>query len=134
MIAQLAGNMGDRRILNRDFCSSVLGFHINPGAIQKIIGRAVEAIGKEAKHTSVNYIEETSHRQENLPGLGRFPERIFQGAILRLGMDTTSLIVSRNPLLRNNCWLSQRFYFFNSYKILIQKEQYHEKAFLFNHY
>jgi len=70
MIAQMAGNMGDSRTLIQDFCSSVLGFHISLGAIQKVIDRASEAIkphyetiGEEARQASVNYIDETSHRQ-----------------------------------------------------------------------
>jgi transposase len=69
MIAQMAGNMGDSRTLIQDYCSSVLGFHISLGAIQKVIDRASEAIkphyesiGKEARDASVNYIDETSHR------------------------------------------------------------------------
>ena len=44
MIAQTAGNMGERRTLIQDYCSSVLGFHISLGAIQKVIDRALEAI------------------------------------------------------------------------------------------
>lgn len=70
MIAQMAGNMGDSRTIVQDFCSSVLGFHISLGAIQKVIDRASEAIkphyetiGKEARQASVNYIDETSHRK-----------------------------------------------------------------------
>ena len=69
MIAQMAGNMGDSRTLIQDYCSSVLGFHISLGAIQKVIDRAskaikphYESIGKEARDASVNYIDETSHR------------------------------------------------------------------------
>ena len=69
MIAQMAGNMGDSRTLIQDYCSSVLGFHISLGAIQKVIDRASEAIkphyesiGREARDASVNYIDETSHR------------------------------------------------------------------------
>ncbi|EFK07125.1 conserved domain protein, partial [delta proteobacterium NaphS2] len=69
MIAQMAGNMGDSRTIIQDYCSSVLGFHISLGAIQKVIDRASEAIkphyesiGKEARDASVNYIDETSHR------------------------------------------------------------------------
>ena len=71
MIAQMAGNMGDSRTIIQDFCSSVLGFHISLGAIQKVIDRASEAIkphyeniGNEARQSSVNYIDETSHRQK----------------------------------------------------------------------
>lgn len=71
MIAQMAGNMGDSRTLIQDFCSSVLGFHISLGAIQKVIDRTSEAIkphyetiGKEARQAAVNYIDETSHRQK----------------------------------------------------------------------
>ena len=71
MIAQMAGNMGDSRTLIQDYCSSVLGFHISLGAIQKVIDRASEAIephyesiGNEARQASVNYIDETSHRQK----------------------------------------------------------------------
>ena len=71
MIAQMAGNMGDSRTLIQDYCSSVLGFHISLGAIQKVIHRASEAIephyesiGNEARQASVNYIDETSHRQK----------------------------------------------------------------------
>lgn len=44
MIAQMAGNMGDSRSIIQDFCSSVLGFHISLGAIQKVIDRVSEAI------------------------------------------------------------------------------------------
>jgi transposase len=69
MIAQMAGNMGDSRTLIQDYCSSVLGFHISLGAIQKVIDRASEAIkphyesiANEARDASVNYIDETSHR------------------------------------------------------------------------
>ena len=70
MIAQMAGNMGDSRTIIQDFCSSVLGFHISLGAIQKVIDRVSEAIkphyetiGKEARQAPVNYIDETSHRK-----------------------------------------------------------------------
>ena len=69
MIAQMAGNMGDSRTLIQDYCSSVLGFHISLGAIQKVLDRASEAIsphyeriGEEARFASVNYIDETSYR------------------------------------------------------------------------
>ena len=44
MIAEMAGNQGDSRTIIQDFCSSVLGFHISLGAIQKVIDRASEAI------------------------------------------------------------------------------------------
>ena len=71
MIAEMAGNQGDSRTIIQDFCSSVLGFHISLGAIQKVIDRASEAIkphyevfGEEARQTSVNHIDETSHRQK----------------------------------------------------------------------
>ena len=71
MIAQMAGNMGESCTLIQDYCSSVLGFHISLGAIQKVIDRASEAIkphyeniGKEARQASVNYIDETSHRRK----------------------------------------------------------------------
>ena len=71
MIAQMTGNMGDSRTLIQDYCTSVLGFHISLGAIQKVIDRASEAIklhyesiGKEARQASVNYIDETSHRRK----------------------------------------------------------------------
>jgi transposase len=70
MIAQMAGNMGDSRSIIQDFCSSVLGFHISLGGIQKVIDRVSEAIkphyetiGEEAREASVNYIDETSHRK-----------------------------------------------------------------------
>jgi len=71
MIAEMAGNQGDSRTIIQDFCSSVLGFHISLGGIQKVIDRASEAIkphyevfGEEARQTSVNHIDETSHRQK----------------------------------------------------------------------
>ena len=71
MIAEMTGNQGDSRTIVQNFCSSVLGFHISLGAIQKIIDRAAaaikphyDAIGKEARQTSVNHIDETSHRQK----------------------------------------------------------------------
>lgn len=71
MIAQMAGNMGDSRSIIQDFCTSVLGFHISLGAIQKVMDRAseaikphYEAIGHEARQADVNYIDETSHRKK----------------------------------------------------------------------
>ena len=71
MIAEMAGNQGDSRSIVQNFCSSVLGFHISLGGIQKVIDRVSEAIkpyyetiGKEARLASVNYIDETSHRRK----------------------------------------------------------------------
>jgi transposase len=71
MIAEMAGNQGDSRTIVQNFCSSVLGFHISLGAIQKVIDRVsaaidphYEEIGKEARQASVNHIDETSHRKK----------------------------------------------------------------------
>lgn len=71
MIAEMAGTQGDSRTIIQDFCSSVLGFHISLGAIQKVIDRIseaikphYEAIGEEARKAKVNHIDETSHRRQ----------------------------------------------------------------------
>lgn len=69
-IAQMAGANGDSRSITQEFCSSVLGFHISLGAIQKVIDRASEAIkphydkiGEAARSSKVNHVDETSHRK-----------------------------------------------------------------------
>ncbi|NTW38077.1 MAG: IS66 family transposase [Syntrophobacteraceae bacterium] len=67
VIVEMAGNQGDSRSTVRDFCSSVLGFHISLGAIQKVIDRAsaavlphYDAIADKARAAAVNHIDETS--------------------------------------------------------------------------
>ena len=66
-IGEVAGIQGNSRDTIKTFCSSVLNFHISPGAIQKVIYRISEAIkphyeliGKEARKSKVNGIDETS--------------------------------------------------------------------------
>lgn len=73
MIAEMAGAQGDSRTIIQDFCSSVFGFHISLGAIQKVIDRVstaigphYEAIGKEAREANVNHIDETSHYRKGV--------------------------------------------------------------------
>ena len=67
LIGEIAGNQGNSRSVVQNFCSSVLGFSISKGAIQKVIDRVskairphYEAIGKAARQSKVNYIDETS--------------------------------------------------------------------------
>lgn len=67
VIAQMAGSQADSRAIIQEFCASVLGFPISPGAIQKIIDRAsaaiehhYERIGSVARTGAVNHIDETS--------------------------------------------------------------------------
>lgn len=67
VIAEMAGNQGDSRSTIQNFCSSVLGFHISLGAIQKVIDRAsaailphYDAIAETAREAAVNNIDETS--------------------------------------------------------------------------
>jgi len=70
VIAELAGNNGDSRTIIQNFCSSVMGFSISLGAIQKVLDRASEAIkphydaiGDTARQAEVNHVDETSWRQ-----------------------------------------------------------------------
>jgi transposase len=67
IIAEMAGSQGDSRSTVQGFCSSVLGFHISRGAIQKVIDRVCcaiqphyEVIGDRAREAPVNNIDETS--------------------------------------------------------------------------
>jgi len=67
VIAELAGSHGDSRLTIQNFCSSVLGFSISLGAIQKILDRTSEAIlphyeeiGTAARQAEVNHVDETS--------------------------------------------------------------------------
>jgi transposase len=67
MVAELSGSHGASRQTVQDFCQSVLGIPISVGGIQRIIDRSSEAlkpvydeIGKQARQTNVNYIDETS--------------------------------------------------------------------------
>ena len=67
LIAELAGNHGDSRTTIQNFCTSVLGFPISLGAIQKVLDRAseailphYEAIGEHVRQQEVNHVDETS--------------------------------------------------------------------------
>lgn len=67
VIAEMAGSQGDSRSTVQSFCSSVLGFHISLGAIQKVLDRAscaivphYEAIADKARDAASNNIDETS--------------------------------------------------------------------------
>lgn len=66
LIGEMAGMQGTSRSLIQTFCSSVLGFPIGLGALQKIIDRVTlaiqphyEVIARIARHAPVNYIDET---------------------------------------------------------------------------
>jgi transposase len=92
MIAQMTGNMGDSRSIVQDFCSSVLGFHISLGAIQKVIDRASEAIKPHyetigrGQEKPLSAIDETPYRKSgklewlwvmaNATDLPRLPHKI----------------------------------------------------------
>jgi transposase len=67
VMAEMAGNQADSRSTVQNFCSSVLGFHISLGAIQKVIDRVsaailphYDAIADRAREAEVNNIDETS--------------------------------------------------------------------------
>lgn len=67
MVAELSGSHGASRQTVQDFCQSVLGIPISVGGIQRIIDRSSEAlepvyykIGKQARQSAVNHIDETS--------------------------------------------------------------------------
>ena len=66
LIGEMAGIQGTSRSLIQTFCSSVLGFPIGLGAIQKVIDRVTwaiqphyEAIARMARQAPVGYIDET---------------------------------------------------------------------------
>lgn len=66
-IAERSGVHGDSRESVQNFCASVLNFPISTGAIQRVIDRSSRAIkpiydriGEIARHSDVNYIDETS--------------------------------------------------------------------------
>lgn len=72
-IAQMAGGQGDSRTTIQEFCASVLGIHISLGAIQKVIDRVSSAIvphydeiGKVARQSEVNHIDETSFSKKEV--------------------------------------------------------------------
>ena len=69
LMAEMAGSCGDSRAVVRDFCSSVLGFHISLGAVQKVIDRAsraviphYNAIAEQVRSARINHVDETSWR------------------------------------------------------------------------
>jgi transposase len=66
LVAEIGGIDGNSRQAIQSFCSSVLGFNISLGAIQKIIDRAsgailphYEAIRDKARSVAVNHVDET---------------------------------------------------------------------------
>jgi len=72
VIAEMDGSQGDSRSIIQNFCSSVLGFSISLGAIQKVLDRAsaaiaphYEAIGTAARMAPVNNVDETSWYYKN---------------------------------------------------------------------
>lgn len=72
-IAQMAGGQGDSRTTIQEFCASVLGIPISLGAIQKVIDRVssaiephYEEIGKVARQSEVNHIDETSFSKKEV--------------------------------------------------------------------
>ncbi len=70
LIGELSGSYGTSRMMVQDFCQSYLDLHISTGAIQKVIDRVSAAlepvynqIGKIARISDVNFIDETSWRK-----------------------------------------------------------------------
>jgi transposase len=66
-VAEIGGIDGNSRETIQSFCSSVLGFKISLGAIQKVIDRAskailphYEAIKDKARSVKVNHVDETT--------------------------------------------------------------------------
>ena len=73
LIAELAGSHGDSRSIIQNFCTSVLGFSISLGTIQKVLDRVSEAvaphyktIGEQVRQQAVNHVDETSWRLKGL--------------------------------------------------------------------
>jgi len=67
LIAEMAGTQADSRSTIQTFCTSVLGFPISLGAIQKVIDRVSQAlelpykmIAAQVRQAKVNHIDETS--------------------------------------------------------------------------
>jgi transposase len=67
LIAEMAGTQADSRSTIQTFCTSVLGFPISLGAIQKVIDRVSQAlelpykmIASQVRQEKVNHIDETS--------------------------------------------------------------------------
>ncbi len=67
LIAEMGGIDGNSRETIQTFCSSVLGFHISAGGIQKVIDRAsaaikphYELIRDKARSQDVNHLDETT--------------------------------------------------------------------------
>jgi len=67
LIAEMAGTQADSRTIIQNFCSSVLGFSISLGAIQKVLDRvsqalepSYQAIAVQVRQEKVNHIDETS--------------------------------------------------------------------------
>ena len=74
VIAEMDGSQGDSRSIIQNFCSSVLGFSISLGAIQKVLDRAsaaigphYQAIGSVARKAPINHFDETSWLYKNYP-------------------------------------------------------------------
>ena len=72
-IVEQAGIQGNSRTSIRDFCQSVLGFHISLGAIQKVVDRGseaicphYEAIAEVARQSEVNGIDETTWKEKGV--------------------------------------------------------------------
>jgi transposase len=66
LMGELAGTYGNGRRMVQTFCASVLQVPITLGAIQKVLDRVAQAIephytaiATQARHTPVNYIDET---------------------------------------------------------------------------
>lgn len=66
-VAELSGSHGASRQAVQDFCQSILGVPVSIGGIQCILDRASESlkpfydkIGRQARQSTVNYIDETS--------------------------------------------------------------------------
>ena len=74
VIAEMDGSQGDSRSIIQNFCSSVLGFSVSLGAIQKVLDRAsaaigphYQAIGAAARKAPTNHFDETSWFYKNCP-------------------------------------------------------------------
>lgn len=73
LIGELSGSQRDSRSAVQGFCQSVLGGHISRGAIQRAVDRVSaaipphdEAMAKQARRATVNYIDETSWYQHGV--------------------------------------------------------------------
>jgi len=73
LIAEMAGTQADSRSIIQNFCSSVLGFSISLGTIQKVLDRVSQSletsckvISEQVRKEKINHIDETSWHKNGI--------------------------------------------------------------------